>query len=769
MNETSTTSQRREWLSHQLSEFLASVSAYPNELAAFDGGVGRLAEAVEAEVAAVIVDGEVVAVVGFRPGRVPGAELRSIAIGSSAITLDPLGELFAFAVDLEDDERAARLVLLRVDAAFSQEELILVRGMARVLALTVRLLRVVERERGVANSLQERQELLERLFRIQRSISHRAPITSVLSAITEGAASLLDADIVTLRLIDEDDPTMLRIVATVGLDAADVAHMDRRPIGQGMSGRAVFEDRVIVAADYGSSADAMPMLVDRGVQSAMAAPVHRDGKVAGSLLVASAAPDMHYSGTQREMLLAFAEHTSLALNDSSAVDAINRAYADAMHRATHDALTGLPNRALALDRLGHALERMSRQLPYDEHTVCVLFVDLDRFKSINDSLGHSVGDDVLKTIARRLKLVVRPSDTVARLSGDEFVVVCEEIVPDEAMRVAERVGATIAEPMTINEREIILTASVGVAFSRGPSGKPEDVLRDADVAMYRAKERGGALIEVFDEAIRAEMVARIELEHQLRAAIAQGHLQLEYQPVVTASGRDIVALEALVRWDDPDHGMRYPDTFIPLAEQSGLIVPLGHWVIEEACRQIAEWRGAGSTLGLVRVDVNLSARQFTDTRLLSVLCDSLARHGLSGTDLGIEITESVLMEDAESTTGTLGALKALGLHLAIDDFGTGYSSLGYLQSFPVDAVKVDRSFIKSMSEGGNDAIVSAVVSLAGALGLEVIAEGVETTAQLTHLLHLGCELVQGFLFGPPASPGLLEERHGCGPLHAQAL
>jgi diguanylate cyclase (GGDEF)-like protein len=405
---------------------------------------------------------------------------------------------------------------------------------------------------------------------------------------------------------------------------------------------------------------------------------------------------------------------------------------------------------------------MSRQLPYDEHAVCVLFVDLDRFKSINDSLGHSIGDQVLTTIARRLRLVVRPSDTVARLSGDEFVVVCEDVTPDEAMRIAERVGATIAEPMMFRDREIILTASVGVAFSRVPTSEPEDVLRDADVAMYRAKERGGALIEVFDEAIRAEMVARIELEHNLRSAIAQGHLCLEYQPVVTASGRELVALEALVRWDDPELGLLYPDTFIPLAEQSGLIVPLGHWVIEEACRQIAEWRSAGSTLGLVRIDVNLSARQFTDARLVTVLCDSLARHDLAGSDLGIEITESVLMEDAESTTATLGALKELGLHLAIDDFGTGYSSLGYLQSFPVDAVKIDRSFIKSMSEGGDDVIVSAVVSLAGALGLEVVAEGVETTAQLAHLRHLGCELVQGYLFGAPADAGRVEEQLGYG-------
>ena len=762
-------SQRRDWLSHQLSEFLASVAAFPNELAAFDGGAGRLAEAVEAEVAAVIVEGEVVAVVGFRPGAVPVDDLLAVPGGASTVSIDGLGQLNAFALDLDDDEREARLVLLRVDAAFSQEELILIRGMARVLALTVRLLRVVERERGVVHSLQERQNLLERLFRIQRSISHRAPITSVLSAITEGAAELLDADIVTLRLFDENDASVLRVAAAVGLDNDELRRIDRRPVGQGMSGRAVLEDRLVAAADYPASGDALAMFIERGVHSAIAAPVHRDGKVAGSLLVASSDPLRQYSSVEEDMLLAFAEHTSLALNDASALDAINRAYADAMHRATHDPLTGLPNRALVLDRLGHALHRLSRHDLDHEKVVCVLFVDLDRFKAINDSLGHGVGDAVLKTIATRLALVVRPSDTVARLSGDEFVVLCEDVAPDEAMRIAERVGAAIAEPMVLRDREVIMTASVGLAFSGASGGEPEDLLRDADVAMYRAKERGGALTEVFDEAIRGEMLARIELEHRLRRAIAQGELHLEYQPLVMASSRGLVALEALVRWDDPDHGRLYPDTFIPLAEQSGLIVPLGQWVIEEACRQIAEWRAEASPLGLVRVDVNLSARQFADARLLPVLCDALARHGLTGDALGIEITESVLMEDADSTTATLEALKELGLHLAIDDFGTGYSSLGYLQSFPVDAVKIDRTFIRAMADGGNDAIVSAVVSLAGALGLEVVAEGVETTAQLAHLQLLGCELVQGYLFGPPADPDQLIEWLGRVRQHADII
>jgi diguanylate cyclase (GGDEF)-like protein len=742
---------RRGWLSHQLSEFLAVVSSYPNEAAAIEGGVDRLAEAVEAEVAAVMLDGRLAASVGFRPGQEPHDELAAIAIGTSEVSVTGVGDAFALVIVLDDDERDARVVLLRVGAPFSQEESILLRGMARVLVLTVRLLRLLELERVSRRSLQERQELLERLFRIQRSISHRAPITEVLSAITEGASSLLDVEVVSLRILDEDDPGYLRMAASVGVDAETMASIARRPVGEGVGGRAVAEGRLVVADDYETSENALPTFVDSGLQTAMAAPVYRDGKVAGSLLVASYASNRSYSVTEQEMLLAFAEHTSLALNDSSAIDAINRAYTDAMHRANHDELTGLPNRALVLDRLGHALAR--RRSSGDDQQLCVLFVDLDRFKAINDSLGHSVGDDVLTLVADRLQAAVRPADTVARLSGDEFVVVCEDITADEAMLVAGRVEASIAEPISLFGRESVLTASVGLAMAQANDVRAEDILRDADVAMYRAKEQGGARIEVFDERIRSQMLARIEMEHALRRALSSDELRLHYQPVVGAESGKLVALEALVRWEHPDDGLLPPDTFVPLAEQSGLIVALGHWVIEEACRQLAAWRALGpdSPFADVRVDINLSGRQFADTGLLATICNAMRRHGLPGHAVGFEITESVLMDDGDSTVAVLRGLKELGVHLAIDDFGTGYSSLSYLESFPVDTVKIDRSFVQRMSSSGtNDVIISAVVSLARALGLDVIAEGVETSEQLEQVRSLGCQYVQGYFFGRPA-------------------
>ena len=746
----------RDWLSHQLSEFLAAVSAYGDEAAALDGGVERLAEAVEAEVAAVVIDGRVTAAVGFRPGQVPHAQLSAVRVGSSFVDMPGLGQAAAMAVEMEDDEREARVVVLRVDMAFSSEEAVIVRGMARVLGLTVRLLRLLERERTSRQALQERQELLERLFRIQRSISHRAPIDVVLNAITEGAAALLDAEVVALRLVDEADSDFLRVAATVGVDDDILPTIARTRVGEGVGGRAVAEGRLVIADDYEHADRPMTMFVDRGLHTAMAAPVYRDGAVAGSLLVASYDQARRYSATEQEMLLAFAEHTSLALNDSSAVDAINRAYAEAVHRATHDELTGLPNRALVIDRLEHAMARSGRSAPDGPGPgapgVCVLFVDLDRFKAINDSLGHSVGDEVLSLVASRLQEAVRPCDTVGRLSGDEFVVVCEDIGPSEAVRIAERVADAIARPVTLYGRDMVLTASVGVAAAN-PASTAEDVLRDADVAMYRAKERGRARIEVFDEAIRAQMLARIEMEHALRRAISGGELRLYYQPIMDAETGRLLALEALVRWQHPDKGLLSPDLFVPLAEDAGLIIPLGRWVVEEACRQVAEWRAGRSPLGSVRVSINLSARQFADAELCDVIAHAMQRHRLPGPSIGFEITESVLMEEAEITVATLRQLKRLGVHLAIDDFGTGYSSLSYLQRVPVDTVKIDRSFVDRMSEdGGSDVIVAAVVSLARALGLSVIAEGVETQAQLDRLRALECGMVQGYMFGRPQPP-----------------
>lgn len=572
------------------------------------------------------------------------------------------------------------------------------RGFARVLSLTLRMFRVLEAERGLRREsqaqaeensrllavVQERQTLLERLFRIQRSISHRVPIQEVLDSITEGAAELLGDEVAALRLVDGDDPGFTQLVSV--------------------------------------------------------------GVAVGCLVVATYAPERTYTSVEEEMLLAFAEHASLALNDASAVEGLRRAFQQAVHQATHDPLTGLPNRTLVLDRLEQALARLGRS----GAPVSVLFVDLDRFKVVNDSLGHIAGDEALVHLAERLRAAVRQPDTVGRLAGDEFVVVCEDTDAREALAVADRVARARAEPLPLEAGETVVTASIGIAHGEPGTGA-EEMLRDSDVAMYRAKERGRSRIEIFDAAMRHRMLDRLEMERALRAAMHNGELCLHYQPIVCLDDGRVVAAEALLRWYHPARGMVGPAEFIPVAEESGLILPLGRWVLGQACTQLAVWRAAGRP-GL-RVTVNLSARQFGDPDLVGVVAGALRASGLPGEALWLEITESVLMEEAEATAETLRALKALGVHLSVDDFGTGYSSLSYLKRFPVDALKIDRSFVDGLaSDPEDEAIVTAVISLAQALNLEVVAEGVEEPAQLRKLHRLGCDAVQGYLFGPPRPP-----------------
>jgi diguanylate cyclase (GGDEF)-like protein len=528
-----------------------------------------------------------------------------------------------------------------------------------------------------------------------------------------------------------------------------MSSLRRATIDQGLSGRTITSGRLVIAEDYVADPRSHALLSSH-VRSAMAAPVSRNGQVVGSLLVGSFQP-RRYSPAEQEILLAFAEHASLALNDAAAVEGMRQAFDDAVHQATHDPLTGLPNRSLVLDRLEQALARSSRT----GGRVTVLFADLDRFKVVNDSFGHSVGDNVLLCVSERLRAAVRPHDTVARLAGDEFVVVCEDLTDAEALDVAERVAATVAEPIILGGRETVITASIGIAHAEAGT-RAEDMLRDSDVAMYGAKERGRSRIELFDAEMRRRMVDRLEMERSLRTAIANGELRLDYQPIVSFDGWQVTAAEALVRWDHPERGVVHPAEFIPLAEESGLILPLGRWVLTEACRQLALWRAEGRPE--LRVTVNLSARQFADPGLIDVVAEALARACLPADALWLEITESVLMEEVEATANTLYALKRLGVHLAVDDFGTGYSSLSYLKRFPVDLLKIDRSFIDGLGTDPEDgAIVLAIVSLAQALRLEVVAEGVEHFHQLEALHRLGCDAVQGYLLARPGPPDALPE------------
>jgi diguanylate cyclase (GGDEF)-like protein/PAS domain S-box-containing protein len=432
--------------------------------------------------------------------------------------------------------------------------------------------------------------------------------------------------------------------------------------------------------------------------------------------------------------------------------------ADALaHQARHDPLTGLPNRTLFLDRLEHALARSRRS----GAKLAVLFLDLDDFKLVNDTLGHDSGDLLLISLTPRLCSALRPGDTVARFGGDEFVVLCEDLVAEaDAVHIAERVADACAQPITIGDHERVLTVSAGVVMVQDGEATPADLLRDADAAMYRAKAKGKGGVEVFDEGMRARLMERITVESELRMALRRGELRLFYQPVVALSSADaeIVGVEALVRWQHPERGLLEPADFIHIAEASGLIVPIGEWVIEEACRQAASWRDGRPGKPPIRVSVNLSPRQVARSDVAGAVARILERTGLDASLLDLEITERILLEEGEAAAKALRSLKAVGVRLVLDDFGTGYSSLSHLQRFTIDALKIDRSFVGGLgSEAGHGAIVKAVLGMAEALEVGVTAEGVETSHQLDRLRANGCVYAQGFLFSRPVPAGEMQE------------
>jgi diguanylate cyclase (GGDEF)-like protein len=438
-------------------------------------------------------------------------------------------------------------------------------------------------------------------------------------------------------------------------------------------------------------------------------------------------------------------------------NALERAADELTHVALHDALTKLPNRSLFLDRATHALAAARRSGTW----TAVLFLDIDDFKRINDVFGHSAGDDLLRDIAIRLAGVVRPSDTVARFGGDEFTVLCSGIVNERhAIRVARRIIDALNEPFHIGNRELHTAASVGIAFSPSGVGDAEALVRDADTAMYRAKERGRGGYEVFDESVRDRVVQRLRIEDALRHALDNDELRVAYQPFFCLNEQRILGFEALLRWDSPELGSIPPADFIPIAEHAGLMQRIGVWTLDAACATLAGLRAAHPELDL-EMAVNVSARQVLDPELPRAVKRALRDHDVPAHALALEITESDLLDDGVTVLETLTKLRSLGVQLMLDDFGTGFSSLGYLKRFPVDALKIDRSFVSGLgTDSGDRAIVAAIMGVAQALQLRVIAEGVETGAQADELVALGCSIAQGFRYAEPGFDplGLLDRR-----------
>ncbi len=427
----------------------------------------------------------------------------------------------------------------------------------------------------------------------------------------------------------------------------------------------------------------------------------------------------------------------------------------AHHRSLHDPLTGLPNRTLLGERLEHAMARARRS----RRVAAVLFVDLDGFKQVNDRFGHLVGDKVLVAVAARLREVLRPGDTLARLSGDEFVVLCEDLhVPEEAETVARRIAQTLDTPIALDGHALEMTASVGLAFSGPGEDIPETLLRDADFAMYQAKQAGGAHHQVVDHAARLAVDRGEQLQRDLAAALAGGDLQLAYQPIVAARDGGMLGVEALLRWEHPQRGWVPPDVILPIAERTGLIIPLGQWVLGQACRDLRRWqRDYGAAIS--QVAVNVSPHEVMAPGFAKTVAGVLAETGTDPASICLEVTESVYFDDASRALTVLQQVKDLGITLSLDDFGTGYSSLNYLSQFPFNIVKIDRSFIAALGHHPTtQAVVTAIIDLAHVLNLSVVTEGIETQEQFDRVIDLGSDQAQGYYLSRPLLPDELDEQ-----------
>lgn len=492
-----------------------------------------------------------------------------------------------------------------------------------------------------------------------------------------------------------------------------------------------------------------------GVAYAVTPVTLSDGQVIGTICVIDTAPHA-WTHAEINALMDIAAMLVTELELRSDLSVKRQTQEHLLYSTLHDALTGLPNRSLFTERLRHAMRRAAR---HPEDLFAVLFLDLDRFKDVNDNLGHFVGDELLRAVARRLEACIRPEDTVARLSGDEFAILLESITEtSDAGRVAERIEEALSFPINLAGADVTTSASMGIVTSTMAHDQPEQLLRSADMAMYRAKAAGRARYEMFDRAMHTDALERLRLETDLRRAVELGEFVLHYQPVVSLRTGRVTGLEALIRWQHPERGLMHPADFISVAEETGLIVPIGKWVLAEAMQQIKVWHASHARKQPLTIGINLSVKQFNQPDLVDQIRNVLETSNAPPSSLCLEITEGAIIDKGRAATAILSRIRELGAQVYLDDFGTGYSSLSYLHGLPIDAIKIDRAFVSSMdTDDKNLRLVRTILTLAEIVGVRAEAEGICTSEQLRELRSLSCEQGQGYLFSSPITREAVDE------------
>jgi diguanylate cyclase (GGDEF)-like protein len=568
------------------------------------------------------------------------------------------------------------------------------------------------------------------------------------------AAGALRSPVAIVSLLDDDRHVVKSSVGLTGRSRV----WRKVPLALRYCRQAVSTGRPVFLSNTGLKSAEEPAEQTRtpdGVAYAVVPLSTADGHVIGTICVIDTGPH-GWTHTEIGCLIDIAAVMMTEIELRSDLTVKRETQEHLLYSTLHDALTGLPNRSLFTERLRHAMRRAAR---HPDNLFAVLFLDLDRFKEVNDNLGHFAGDELLRAVARRLEACIRPEDTVARLSGDEFAILLESITEiSDAGRVAERIEEALSFPINIAGAEVTTSASMGIVTSTMAHDQPEQILRSADMAMYRAKAAGRARYELFDRAMHTDALARLQLETDLRRAVERGEFILHYQPVVSLRTGRITGFEALVRWQHPERGLVQPADFIPVAEETGLILPMGRWVLSEACRQVREWNDLFPRAEPLGIGVNLSARQFSQSGLVDQLTQALETTGASPTSLRLEITEAAIIDRGRYAVAVLMQIRELGVQVYLDDFGTGYSSLSYLHGLPVDGIKIDRAFVSDLdTNDDNLRLVKTLLTLSEIVGIRAEAEGISSAEQLKELRSLNCEQGQGYLFSAPITSDAVEQ------------